>query len=277
LNIKKASKCFGYSRQYYYIQLHKNKIWYDLEKLIVGIILDLRKNNHKYGMDKTYYYLRDTFRAAGIKIGRDKLRNIMRRNGLKLKVKRRARYTQPIALQDAENKMYGIDLYKPNQVWFADITYLKTEENGMVRLALVMDGYSRRILSYELGNGPAIATKALKKAMIYGQPEMHHSDRGIDYVNDGYTYLLKNNEVTISFSRAGVPQDNGIMERTIGILKNELKLKMSKNIDELKKKIEEVISFYNDRRIHMSCNYKTPSSIYFKNYFVNQNCQLILA
>ena len=239
--------------------------------------MELRRNKHKYGMDKTYYFLRDKLKELGIKAGRDKIRKIMRENGLKLKVKRRARYSKPVALEDAENKMFGLTLTKSNQVWFSDITYIRTKENGLIRLALVMDGYSRRILSYKLSTEPLIAYKALSQAMIYGVPEMHHSDRGIDYINDGYTYLLKKNGVEISYSRAGVPQDNGIMERTIGTLKNELKLKMCKNIEELKRKTEEIIRFYNDSRPHMSCHYKTPSSIYFNYDFVNKNCQLILA
>ena len=126
-----------------------------------------------------------------------------------------------------------------------------------------MDGKSRRILSYELGNDRSIAIKALTKAMIWGTPEIHHSDRGIDYCNNFYTGYLKDRGTTISFSRVATPQDNGIMERTIGTLKNELGLKITDTKQLLKEKVEKVIRFYNDSRPHWSCNCKTPSQVYF--------------
>ena len=126
------------------MQKRIRRVWYNLEELIVGIILYIREKKYKYGMDKTYYFLRDKLKKHGLKVGRDKIRKIMRENGLKLKVKRRARYSKPVAMEDAENKMFGLTLSKPNQVWFSDITYIRTKENGLIRLALVMDGYSRR-------------------------------------------------------------------------------------------------------------------------------------
>lgn len=255
----------SYSRQYYYRKLKADRIKYNSSQIIAGIIKKLRAEGKCFGMDKTYYYIKEQLHKAGIKAGRDKVRQIMREYGLKYKVKQRAKYPTPIALKDAENLMYGLNLSKPNQVWFSDITYLRTRKNGNVRLSLIMDGYSRRILSYELGNHKSIALKALIKAEVWGVPEIHHSDRGIDYVNDYYTGYLSERGIMISFSRPATPQDNGIMERTIGTLKNELGLKMTDNIEQLRNKIDKVIRFYNDIRTHWSCDLKTPSYVYFFN------------
>lgn len=214
-------------------------------------------------MDKTYNYIKSHLQDLSIKAGRDKVRQIMRDNGLKYKVKRKAKYIKPIDLENAENMMFDLEIDRINQVWFSDITFLKTRKNGNIKLALVMDGYSRRILSYELSNDSSLAYKAYKKAMIWGTPEIHHSDRGFDYTNDFYRGCVKDNGSQLSYSRVGIPQDNGIMERTIGTLKNELGLKYTETKQLLKEKVEKVIRFYNDSRPHWSCNCKTPSQVYF--------------
>ena len=263
--MSKAVKVFNYSRQYYYFEQHKMKLQYDMEDIVTSMVSYIRNKKHLYGMDKTYYYLKRVFKQAGLKIGRDKFREIMRKYNLKIKVKRKRKLPPPIGLKDAENKMFNIKLERVNQVWFTDITYIKTKKDGTIRLALVMDGNSRYILSYALDdNTPSLALRALQKAMELTKPEIHHSDRGIDYINDNYTNYLKEHGVKLSFSRAGVPQDNGIMERTIGTLKNEMGLKTCKTIGELREKLKEVISFYNNLRPHQSCGYRTPSSIYYK-------------
>lgn len=250
-------------------------LYLDIEKIIVSIIKNERKNKKVYGLDKTYNMIKPFLKKFNIKAGRDKVRQIMRDYGLKIKKKKQAKYYSPNVDERSINLIYGKSITRCNQVWLTDFTFIRTKHSGTLKVALVMDAKSRRILGYNVSrNSYEAAYKAMKMAMVYGKPEYHHSDQGFEYTNPSYCRFLEERGIKLSYSRAGVPQDNGIMERTIGTLKNELDLKRNNiNKQDLINKTEEVVRFFNDERIHWSLKFKTPSSVYFYNLF----CHPILA
>jgi transposase InsO family protein len=98
-----------------------------------------------------------------------------------------------------------------NQIWCADITYIRIL-NGFVYLAAIIDVYSRRIVGYALGKTlcPKLTVIALKMAIATRNTDnlIHHSDQGIQYTCKDYIKILKDNGIQISMSAKGNPYDN---------------------------------------------------------------------
>ena len=99
----------------------------------------------------------------------------------------------------------------PNQLWIADITYirLKTE---FVYLAVVLDAFSRKVVGWMLDRSlqARLTLSALEQAIMNRQPPpglVHHSDRGVQYSCGGYIQMLRNHRMMASVSRPGNPYD----------------------------------------------------------------------
>jgi transposase InsO family protein len=119
-----------------------------------------------------------------------------------------------------EMELTGID-----QLWRADITYMRLETE-FVYLAVVLDGYSRRVIGWALDRNleDDLAIAALKMALKRRNPTeglTHHSDRGVQYASNDYTGLLKDHGIRISMSRSGNPYDNAACESFMKTLKYE--------------------------------------------------------
>lgn len=143
-----------------------------------------------------------------------------------------------------------------NDVWVADITYIKIND-GWTYLAAVLDLYSRKIVgwSMSLKIDASLAVTALRRALkTHGAPKMHHSDRGSQYASDDYQKELNAYGITPSMSRTGNPYDNATMESFFGTLKiEEVQGKVYKTAQEARAAIFSYIeAFYNTNRIHTS-------------------------
>jgi len=217
-------------------------------------------------MDNIYEYLKKVLEILGVKYGRDKVRELMRNKGLNNKNKqesKRDNVDQREVYNGLDNMIKNLDINKPNQVWQLDSTILKLTNGTKYALSLVMDSYSRRILGYEL-NHKMLPKAALLKAFVFGKPEIHHSDRGFEYTNPNIRKFITDNQIKQSYSAKARPQENGRMERAIGTIKNELRLRYNNStLDELRTKLDNAIDFYNNERLHKSLKYKTPSEVYF--------------
>ena len=93
--------------------------------------------------------LRGLLAADGCKIGRRHVKTLMRRMGIEA-LYRRPRTTKP----EPGHKIYpyllrGMEITRPNQVWAMDITYIPMAR-GFVYLAVVLDWFSRRVLSWRV-------------------------------------------------------------------------------------------------------------------------------
>lgn len=152
-----------------------------------------------------------------------------------------------------------------NQLWVADITYVRLRE-AFLYLAIVMDAYSRRIVGWELGEDlrAELALGALNRALaertiVPGM--MHHSDRGVQYCSQAYVEKLQAHGFTISMSRTGNPYDNAKAESFMKTLKTEeVYLHQYRDQEEARASIQRFLEeVYNCKRLHSSLGYLAPA------------------
>lgn len=212
----------------------------------------------------------------GYKIGRFKVRRIMREKGLKAKTPKRfkrttdSRHSFPVA-PNVLNRNFDVEA--PNKVWTADISYVWTYE-GWLYLAVVMDLFNREIVGWAMD-------KRMKKdfvldalAMAYWQRKpqkglLHHSDRGSQYACHEYRNRLESYGMIASMSRKGNCWDNAPMERFFGSLKSE-RLDGCRFLtrDEARNEILDYITYYNSIRLHSALGYVPPME-YGKERYLN--------
>jgi putative transposase len=153
-----------------------------------------------------------------------------------------------------------------NQLWVADITYVRLRESFLY-LAMVMDAYSRRVLGWELGEHlrAELALAALDRALADRAVEpgiVHHSDRGVQYCCQAYVEKLQTHGFGISMSRTGNPYDNAKAESFMKTLKSEeVYLQQYRDQEEARASIQRFIEgVYNRKRLHSSLGYLSPVS-----------------
>ena len=155
-------------------------------------------------------------------------------------------------------------LTAPNQLWVADITYLRLLEE-FVFLAVILDAFSRRAIGWAVGRkmDTGLTLAALEKAIGQRQPGpelVHHSDRGVQYASNGYVTRLESIGATMSMSHAGRPWENGKCERFIRTLKEEqLQGRRYRNLEELEQEVGSFLeTVYNRERLHSALGYLSP-------------------
>ena len=153
-----------------------------------------------------------------------------------------------------------------NQLWVADITYVRLRETFLY-LAVVLDAFSRRVVGWELGEDlrGELAVRALDRAIADRQIEpgiVHHSDRGVQYCCSAYVEKLQAHGFIISMSRTGNPYDNAKAESFMKTLKTEeVYLKQYRDLEEARGSIQNFIEeVYNRKRLHSSLGYRSPDS-----------------
>ena len=155
-----------------------------------------------------------------------------------------------------------MDVTAPDQLWVSDLTYIRLAQE-FIYLAVVLDACSRRCLGWCLGRrlDAALATTALKMALIERKPDVHHSDRGVQYASVQYTSLLQASGVTISMSRKGNPYDNAKAESFMKTLKYEqVYLSEYENLSDARAQIGHFLeAVYNQKRLHSSLGYLPPA------------------
>lgn len=257
---------FSISRQAYYKRQKEMVRQFLEEQIIIGEVRNIRKKQPCVGTRK----LQRMLYAKGFTIGRDKLFNILRK--YKLLVKPNKNYAKTTdsyhRFRKYPNIIKDLEITEPNQVWVADITYLKTWQ-GFCYLALITDVYSRKIVGWDLSESLAIegSLRALKMALkrVTKIPErfIHHSDRGIQYCSKDYIKLLKNHDIEISMTEENHCYENAIAERINLTLKSEFLLGMHlASLEIAKEQVAQSIRIYNQERLHMSLDYQTPEHFY---------------
>jgi len=153
----------------------------------------------------------------------------------------------------------------PNQIWAADITYIRLPL-GFCYLAAILDLYARRVIGWALEKHleARLAIAALEMALRRRKPAaglIHHSDRGVQYACPAYIELLKQHGVRISMSRKANPYDNAAMESFIKTLKREeVYLNDYRTLEEAQQRIGHFLDHvYNHKRLHSSLGYVPPA------------------
>ena len=151
-----------------------------------------------------------------------------------------------------------------NQLWVADITYLRLASE-FVYFAVVLDAFSRRALGWAVGPSlqAALPLKALNRAIAARAPTfglVHHSDRGTQYASNDYVQRLEECQITISMSRPARPWENARCERFMRTLKEEeIDCREYATLAELERNLEDFIErFYNRVRLHAALGYRSP-------------------
>jgi len=209
--------------------------------------------------------LRD-LKAQGYRIGRFKVRRLMRELKLIARCPRRFKVTTdsghcyPIA-DNILNRKFNVD--KPNRVWAADISYVWTLE-GWQYLAIVMDLFSRRIVGWAMDKhiNKELTLNALTMAYWRRKPAeglLHHSDRGAQYACIEYQKRLRAYKMEVSMSRKGNCWDNAPVERFFRSLKSE-RLNWCRFATRKAAQLEvlDYITFYNSVRLHSVLGYQSP-------------------
>lgn len=240
-----------------------------IEQKIIQIVKKRRKSLPREGVRKLIKSLSIEFEKQNLKVGRDALFKVLRKHKmLTLRKKYSCRTTNSYhRFYKYNNMIKEIKITKPNQVWAADITYIRTL-NGFCYLALITDMYSRKIVGYDLSDSLELkgCVRALKKALYQAKnikELIHHSDRGIQYCSNVYTQILKKNNINISMTEENHCYENALAERINGILKDEFYLDQTfMNTNHAKRATKNAIKLYNEIRLHLSLDFKTPNMVY---------------
>jgi putative transposase len=206
--------------------------------------------------------------ADGCKIGRRHVRTLMRRMGIEA-LYRRPRTTKP----EPGHKIYpyllrGIEITRPNQVWAMDITYIPMAR-GFVYLAVVLDWFSRRVLSWRLSitMEASFCIEALEDALArYGKPDIFNTDQRSQFTGAAFTGVLTEKGIAISMDGKGAWRDNVFVERLWRSVKyEEVYLRAYESVSDARQSIGRYLDFYNTRRPHQSLDGATPDQAYFTN------------
>lgn len=257
---------FGYTKQAYYKCSTGSQHRVIKEQQAKQAVLQIRRQMPRIGTRKLHFMLKEQFKTAQIKVGRDKLFTLLGSEGL-LIIKRK-KYTITTNskhwMHKYPNQIKDLLIHRPEQLWVADITYLETLDANSY-LHLITDAYSKQIMGYQLCNDmEATSTlKALQMAISNRQypqqPLIHHSDRGLQYCSKLYVNHLLKNKIQISMTENGDPYENAVAERMNGILKDEFGLGEKMNeLTEAIHQTQQSIQTYNQLRPHLSCHYLTP-------------------
>jgi len=206
-------------------------------------------------------------KRQGWKAGPNRVRRIMREDNLLCVRKRKFLVTTD---SNHDRKVYPnlkseMELSGINQLWVADITYIRLEAE-FVYLAVVIDAFSRRVIGWALGRTleDDLPIEALRIAFDRRQPTsglVHHSDRGSQYASGDYTDLLKAHGCQISMSHKASPWENGGCESWMKTLKYEEVFRQEyRDLAEARNCLERFIEkVYNQQRLHSALDYRPPA------------------
>ena len=210
--------------------------------------------------------MRVILERMGYGVGRDRVRRLMREMGLE------AIYPKPKTTQSStENRKYpyllrGVELTAPNQVWSADITYIRLLR-GFVYLVAIIDWFSRYVLSFEISNSleSHFCIEALKRALQKVKPNIFNTDQGVQFTSNEFTGCLESNEIRISQDGRGRALDNVFVERLWRSVKyEEVYLKDYQTVEQAVNGLAAYFDFYNDHRPHQSLDYRVPKEVHFQ-------------
>lgn len=199
-----------------------------------------------------------------MRLNRKRVQRLMRLLGLAQRRKSRKRHTTDSShpFRRYPNLAKGLAVDCPDQVWVADITYIRLGIS-FVYLAVIMDVYTRSIRGWNLTRSldQELTLKALRSALRKWVPEIHHSDQGVHYAATAYIDLLTSYDVQISMAAAGRADENGYAERLIRTIKEEeVDLSEYRTYYEAWSEIGHFIEeVYQVKRIHSALGYLTPT------------------
>jgi len=251
----------------------RRKLW-RRQEVDVQLVLELaraeRVDQPRLGVRKLYHLIGAELKAAGVKMGRDRLFEELGKAGLLVERKPAAwpktTHFDP-ALPVFKNLIKRRQVSGRNQVWVADITYIRTQE-AFLYLGLITDTWSRKVVGYHLAE--SLETRSVLKALAMalrglpsGEQPIHHSDRGCQYASHAYVKAVTQAGLRMSMTEKNHSAENALAERVNGILKQEYYLDAEFETRlAAREATVQGIRLYNYRRPHRSLGMSTPGNVH---------------
>lgn len=256
------------TRQCQILSLNRSTIYYKPKESLPADDLKLMRRIDEMHLKRPFYGSRRLchwLQEENWKVNRKRVQRLMRHMGIA------ALYPKRNTSKPGKNhKIYpyllkGLTINRPGQVYCSDITYIPMAK-GFVYLVVVMDWYSRKVLSWRLSNtmDSSFCVDALEDAIArYGASEMFNTDQGAQFTSEAFTGVLSSHNVKISMDGKGRWVDNVFVERLWRSIKyEEVYLKAYDSVAEARKGIGRYLQFYNVERKHQTLG-KTPDQAYF--------------
>jgi putative transposase len=257
ISVRRQCELLGISRSGFYYQ----PAAVNPEDLALMRLLDEQYTRTPfYGVRKMKAWLETVECYPDVK----RVRRLLRLMGLE------AIYPKPnLSFNGTEHRRYpyllrGVLIRRGNQVWSADITYIRLR-GGFVYLVAIIDWYSRYVLAWELSNtlDAGFCLEALDTALLRGQPDIFNTDQGVQFTCSDFVGRLEKADVQISMDGQGRCFDNIFTERLWRSVKyEEVYLHDYETVAEARAGLKRYFTFYNDERLHQSLAYQTPAQVY---------------
>jgi transposase InsO family protein len=270
VTVQKVCRKLGMTRQNYYARRKLRQRRNVDEELLVGLARLERSLQPRLGARKLRVLLEGELAQAGVRIGRDRFFEVLRKRGLLLEPRRSQtpRTTQSYhTLPVFRNLVKGLQVSLVNEVWVGDLTYVRTEE-GFMFLALLTDVKSRHIVGHHFGDSlESIGCQQALQMALKGLPRnlriIHHTDRGSPYCCHSYVELARGAGLELSMTEADHCAENALAERMNGILKSEYGLdRIFASKADARKAVEQAIHLYGTRRPHTALVNRFPAEVY---------------
>ncbi len=268
--VKWIYQALGISKQAYYKRKQVEQQQEQMSAKVIHLVNEKRKRQSRIGTRKLHEDLKNEFLKGAIKMGRDALFTLLRKQGMLVKRTRRFFITTDSRhyFYRSPNLLKELSITHSEQAFVSDITYINIEDEHAY-LALVTDAYSKKIMGWSLQDNMRVSLvkealqMAYKNTIHHHSNIIHHSDRGIQYCCPDFTDFAKQKDFLLSTTQKYDPYENAIAERVNGILKYEFGLKKTiVSIDIAKKMVAEAVAIYNHERLHWSLDLKTPEQVH---------------
>jgi putative transposase len=257
ISVRRQCELIGLSRASLYYEPAQESA----ENLLLMRLLDEQYTRTPfYGVLKMAAWLRQNGHMVNCK----RVRRLLRLMGLE------AIYPKPrLSLASPGHQIYpyllrGVKVTRVNQVWSADITYVRLL-GGFVYLVAIIDWRSRYVLSWEVSTTmeSEFCLSALARSLQVARPEIFNTDQGSQFTSNAFTGILKEHEIAISMDGRGRALDNVFVERLWRSVKyEEVYLQDYETVPQAIAGLGRYFKFYNGERLHQSLDYKTPEAVY---------------
>jgi len=257
ISINQQCELLNLNLSSYYYEPHRDTT---LNLILMNLIDQQFMKTPFYGSPRMSWVLR----KRGYAVNHKRVARLMQLMGIS------AIYPKPHTSQpNPEHKIYpyllrNLAITYPNQVWCADITYIRMAR-GFLYLFAILDWYSRYVIAWELSNtlDNAFCLDGLKSALTKVKPEIFNTDQGSQFSSATFTKVLSGNDIQISMDGRGRAYDNIFIERLWRTVKyEEVYLHDYQNGLEAYRRLDKYFRFYNEERPHQSFNYRTPVEVY---------------
>jgi len=258
ISVVRQCDLLGLNRSSYYYRSERDDSY---NEYLMRLIDEQYTRTPFYGVPKMTAWLC----REGHRVNEKRIRRLMRLMGLE------AVYPKPrLSRSCPEHKTYpyllkGVMIDHPDHVWCSDISYIRLL-HGFVYLVVVMDWFSRYILSWELSITleKEFCIDALKRALLISCPEIFNTDQGPQFTSEDFVGVLEEVKIRVSMDGRRRLYDNIFVERLWRTIKyEEVYLHDYRTVLDARERLSPYFDFYNTERPHASLEYRTPFEVYY--------------